>query len=272
VAKHLVDSDDEDGEAEEVETTGFKLSFHFRENPYFSNKVHFDARAQGCVCVRQPSCRVCVPWQQWSDVHGMLLASPHDPTFCSACGLIPWCMLWCAGRCRRCVNRCANRCIDRCTDRCIDRCTDRCTNRAQVLTKAYHVVDDVEPMLDRSEGCDIDWKPGKNCTVKVRVWRPRVPPRMHGGLVACGVLAASLRRLPCAGTARHAPHTHAHTHTHTHTHTPARTHTHTHTPTPRARQVMKKKPKKGAKPDARPQTKLEPVESFFNFFTPPTVR
>ena len=34
---------------------------------------------------------------------------------------------------------------------------------------------------------------------------------------------------------------------------------------------MKKKPKKGAKPDARPQTKLEPVDSFFNFFKPPQV-
>jgi hypothetical protein len=35
---------------------------------------------------------------------------------------------------------------------------------------------------------------------------------------------------------------------------------------------MKKKPKKGARPDAKPQTKLEPVESFFNFFSPPQVR
>jgi hypothetical protein len=35
--------------------------------------------------------------------------------------------------------------------------------------------------------------------------------------------------------------------------------------------LMKKKPKKGAKPDAKPQTKLEPVESFFNFFSPPEV-
>lgn len=37
-------------------------------------------------------------------------------------------------------------------------------------------------------------------------------------------------------------------------------------------QVMKKKPKKGGKPDAKPQTKIEPVESFFNFFSPPNVR
>jgi nucleosome assembly protein 1-like 1 len=34
---------------------------------------------------------------------------------------------------------------------------------------------------------------------------------------------------------------------------------------------MKKKPKKGGKPDAKPQTKIEPVESFFNFFSPPNV-
>ncbi len=34
-------------------------------------------------------------------------------------------------------------------------------------------------------------------------------------------------------------------------------------------QVMKKKPKKGAKPSAKPQTKLEQVDSFFNFFSPP---
>jgi hypothetical protein len=34
---------------------------------------------------------------------------------------------------------------------------------------------------------------------------------------------------------------------------------------------MKKKPKKGARPDAKPQTKLEPIESFFNFFSPTQV-
>lgn len=34
---------------------------------------------------------------------------------------------------------------------------------------------------------------------------------------------------------------------------------------------MKKKPKKGARPDAKPQTKLEPVDSFFNFFAPPQI-
>lgn len=35
--------------------------------------------------------------------------------------------------------------------------------------------------------------------------------------------------------------------------------------------LMKKKVKKGAKPGAKPQTKLEPVDSFFNFFSPPEV-
>lgn len=96
------------GEEEEVETVGFKLSFTFKENPYFTNTL---------------------------------------------------------------------------------------------LTKTYHMLDDTEPVLERSEGCSIDWKPGKNVTVK----------------------------------------------------------------------IMKKKPKKGAKPDAKPQTKVEPVDSFFNFFSPPTV-
>ena len=36
-------------------------------------------------------------------------------------------------------------------------------------------------------------------------------------------------------------------------------------------QLMKKKPKKGSKPDAKPITKTEPVDSFFNFFSPPAV-
>lgn len=35
--------------------------------------------------------------------------------------------------------------------------------------------------------------------------------------------------------------------------------------------VMKKKPKKGGKPEAKPQMKTEKVESFFNFFDPPQV-
>jgi len=37
----------------------------------------------------------------------------------------------------------------------------------QLLTKTYHMLDDTEPVLERSEGCSIDWKPGKNVTVKV---------------------------------------------------------------------------------------------------------
>lgn len=37
----------------------------------------------------------------------------------------------------------------------------------QVLTKTYHMLDDTEPVLEKAEGCTIDWKAGKNCTVKV---------------------------------------------------------------------------------------------------------
>jgi hypothetical protein len=32
-------ADEEDGEETEVETTGFKLTFTFKENPYFTNTV-----------------------------------------------------------------------------------------------------------------------------------------------------------------------------------------------------------------------------------------
>ena len=39
--------------------------------------------------------------------------------------------------------------------------------RSQVLTKSYHMLDDDEPVLERSEGTEIDWKAGKNITVKV---------------------------------------------------------------------------------------------------------
>jgi hypothetical protein len=44
-----------------------------------------------------------------------------------------------------------------------------CCWRHQVLSKSYHMLDDDEPVLERSEGTEIDWKPGKNITVKVRV-------------------------------------------------------------------------------------------------------
>ena len=44
----------------------------------------------------------------------------------------------------------------------------------QVLTKTYHMLDDTEPVLEKAEGCDIDWKAGKNCTVKV------TPTLLHG--------------------------------------------------------------------------------------------
>jgi nucleosome assembly protein 1-like 1 len=35
--------------------------------------------------------------------------------------------------------------------------------------------------------------------------------------------------------------------------------------------VMKKKPRRGAPPTAKPQTKTEPVDSFFTFFSPPEI-
>jgi len=35
------------------------------------------------------------------------------------------------------------------------------------LTKVYHMVDDEDPILEFSEGTDIDWLPGKNLCVKV---------------------------------------------------------------------------------------------------------
>eukprot|EP01018_Ginkgo_biloba_P036226 Gb_41264 [translate_table: standard] len=69
-----------------------------------------------------------------------------------------------------------------------------------MLSKAYHMIDDDEPILERAVGTDIQWFPGKNLTQK----------------------------------------------------------------------IMKKKPKKGAK-NAKPTTKMENCESFFNFFYPPEV-
>ena len=39
---------------------------------------------------------------------------------------------------------------------------------ARSQTKTYHIYDeDGEPMLHRAEGTDIQWKSGKNVTVKV---------------------------------------------------------------------------------------------------------
>lgn len=71
------------------------------------------------------------------------------------------------------------------------------------LVKTYWIEDDGygEPVLQKAEGTPIDWKAGKNVTVK----------------------------------------------------------------------VMKKKPRRGAPPTAKPQTKTEPVPSFFNFFSPPEI-
>ena len=66
-----------------------------------------------------------------------------------------------------------------------------------VLSKSYHMVDEEDPILEFSEGTEIDWLPGKNLCVK----------------------------------------------------------------------VLRKKPKKGVK-NAKPITKTERCESFFNFFSP----
>uniref|UniRef100_A0A7S3VJL0 Nucleosome assembly protein n=1 Tax=Dunaliella tertiolecta TaxID=3047 RepID=A0A7S3VJL0_DUNTE len=70
-----------------------------------------------------------------------------------------------------------------------------------VLEKTYLMMTDDEGVLEKAEGTKIDWKAGKDVTIK----------------------------------------------------------------------IMKKKPKKGAKPDAKPQIKTEKVDSFFNFFSPPDV-
>ncbi|KAK6911909.1 Nucleosome assembly protein (NAP) [Dillenia turbinata] len=69
-----------------------------------------------------------------------------------------------------------------------------------VLTKMYHMIDDVEPILEKAIGTQIAWLPGKCLTQK----------------------------------------------------------------------VLKKKPRKGSK-NAKPITKTEDCESFFNFFNPPQV-
>jgi len=71
----------------------------------------------------------------------------------------------------------------------------------QTLVKTYIMLAEEEGVLEKAEGTKIDWKTGKDVTVK----------------------------------------------------------------------IMKKKPKKGGK-DAKPQTKTEKIESFFNFFSPPDVR
>lgn len=70
----------------------------------------------------------------------------------------------------------------------------------EVLTKTYHMIDEEEPILENAEGTEINWKSGKNLTVK----------------------------------------------------------------------ILKRKPAKGSR-NAKPITKTEPCESFFNFFSPPAV-
>lgn len=70
-----------------------------------------------------------------------------------------------------------------------------------VLTKTYFMLPEDDGVLEKAEGTKIEWKAGKDVTIK----------------------------------------------------------------------IMKKKPKKGGKPDAKPQIKTEKVDSFFNFFSPPDV-
>jgi nucleosome assembly protein 1-like 1 len=42
-----------------------------------------------------------------------------------------------------------------------------------LLTKTYHLVDEDEIVLDKAEGCEIDWKPGKNLTVIMKKKKQR---------------------------------------------------------------------------------------------------
>eukprot|EP00667_Euglena_gracilis_P011497 EG_transcript_11747 len=37
-----------------------------------------------------------------------------------------------------------------------------------VLTKTYHLVDEDEIVMDKAEGCEINWKPGQNLTVAIK--------------------------------------------------------------------------------------------------------
>ena len=42
-----------------------------------------------------------------------------------------------------------------------------------VLTKSYYMIDEEDPILEKAEGTDIQWAPGKNLTVKVGGGRRR---------------------------------------------------------------------------------------------------
>jgi hypothetical protein len=70
-----------------------------------------------------------------------------------------------------------------------------------VLSKTYFMVDDTEPILERAEGTEIQWKPGKNVTVKVRT--------------SCRALPVALLALLWATPWVSASATHTYTHTHT---------------------------------------------------------
>jgi hypothetical protein len=58
---------DEDGTEKEVETVGFKLTFHFKQNPYFNNTVSdFSALVAGSCdrCAVTASTPCCEPRQR----------------------------------------------------------------------------------------------------------------------------------------------------------------------------------------------------------------
>lgn len=73
----------------------------------------------------------------------------------------------------------------------------------QELTKTYHLLEDEdEPVLERAEGCTIDWKAGKNVTVGLHemvFWRGKCgvgPPQI--GLVGWARAAVLWRAHACS--------------------------------------------------------------------------
>ena len=47
-------------------------------------------------------------------------------------------------------------------------------------TKTYYMVDDEDPILERAEGTEIQWKSGKNLTVKIMKKKPKKGGRGSG--------------------------------------------------------------------------------------------
>lgn len=180
------------------EQHGFRLSFFFKQNPFFSNQV------RGAVCIPLHTRCLVMLFLCWYPV--LCTQALHLGSM-STCWSTIREYLHAAVICaigRRCLlELTAVLQIQRQNNTGIS--SYHALNAAaayfyQVLTKTYIMLDDDEPVLEKSEGSTIDWLPGKNVTVK----------------------------------------------------------------------VLKKKPKKGS--TAKPQTKTEQVDSFFNFFSPPQVR